>query len=275
MKISTYLMCAAFVGGLVAEAVTVGFFYRDRVQYPYDSVAQTSVTIDKTPLSVMQLGDEHVDTIIFSENQNEHINLNYKGIGLTVSDTAKTVSVTMPEYWRGIIIPEVSGRNMTVVIDYNRLAERLDETGQLPDFAVVKSDTFRLADIIIPRGFPIPFVKAECRRTVYVDSLTADGLCVNVPDRVVLNNCKLASFTNNAGTFNQLKLDNSYVGRASLNGVRSRFNVECLNSGPDASTTVKSHIDTLAIGKVKSRPDFNFNKADIGVVLLKGSSMNR
>lgn len=263
-------MCAAFVGGLVAEAITVGCFY-DGSKGDDSYISTAKVNIENTPITATRLTDATVDTILFNEVHNDRINLKYKGIGLTVSDTAGSVSVAMAEYWRGIIIPQLSGSKLTVEVNCDSLAARLQQAGQLPDFAVVKSDTFRLAEIIIPRDAAVPFIKAECRRTVYVDSLPQGSLTVNVPDRVVLNNCRLNSFVNQAGTFNQLKLDNSFIGRASLNGVRSRFNVECLNTSHDPSATAKSRIDTLAIAKVKSRPDFNFNKADIGVVMFYGT----
>lgn len=273
MKISTYLMCAAFVGGLIVEAITMGCYYRNSA----GSRVRTSVTIEKTPLAIAPLTSQPLDTIIFTESPSEHIDLNnFKGMAITVSDTARTVSISMPDYWRGIIIPRLSGSTLTVDFNCDSLARRLSQAGQLSELVTVKCDSFRPLSVIIPRAFPVPFVRYTCRRTLYVDSLTHQSLSVDVPGRVVLNGCDLASFTNRSSTFRELKLDNSTIVSASLKGASNGFDVECVNPRhPSSAGGPGSHIDTLAIDKMKYVPNINLQEAEIGVLVMHGTEQGK
>lgn len=173
MKLTTYLMGAAFLAGL---AVTIG----------------TSISVPRPAPQPVIGGEEHsftiqgpVATLRFIDTPaSPKVKIdNYKGIALTESDTATCATLHTAGGWDRFITTTITpDSTLTVTIDRQAIA---DLYGSGSSAVRVRSEEFVVARVIVPRG-TVSHIQAPTH-TIYLDSLVTPRLDADVQGRIVFN----------------------------------------------------------------------------------------
>ena len=251
MKKTTYIMLGLMVAGVVcAMGVTAVFMRSHKLDVARYVMGGEIVSLEFA-------GPVH--KVVYVDNDTTDGGVVIRGIrGLKVreSDSAMMTTVDVASDWAGFLDCRVDSGVLTVSIDYEAMHRHYD-VDVTKRRVFLNSEDIVIACVNVPKGM---LREVDARwGTVYVDSLKTDVLVTKVDNRLVLNYSHIARLESRSKTINELKLEDSSVGKADFRSVAKKFTVTCTNDS--------SVIDSMYIDGVYRKPkkvNLNFRKANIG-----------
>lgn len=230
MKRSDYLIIAAFVAGFL---ILLGYMFRVSSMDETDFYEQarnnekTVVTLDG-PQVARCIDSEVTEVAYLLDNPYKYKIENFKGIRVTESDTAKMVTIHAAEKWMPLINTHVREGMLRVGISPVQVAEYYAGDSVDVNMIHLRSHDFVVAEVIMPRGK----LKRVISRgnTIYVDSVKANVLKVDIVDRLVLNECAINTLDCLNSNMKELKLEDSSVDVAMVNMEKNLFKVKKVGS---------------------------------------------
>ena len=224
MKLSTYIMCGAFVVGLVIAGLA----------------AATSASSEIKKPRPLQLDGEMVDrsvpdgfsTIVFEQSElstRYKIN-NYQGLKVEQSDSVVVPVLRASEPWLDILQVELKGDTLKITANPESMLEGYEcSSGSCGPVNIWNNDIWPIT-VIVPQSTVLNTV-ASSTSSVQLQHFDTPAIAVGTASRLVLYDCAIDSLVC-SGTVDELKIDRSTVKHLSIEGASANFNVNtCDGSG--------------------------------------------